>query len=268
MQQREWVWKWRQRVAYRLLARTERAAWDAGAEAAPVRLDYPERDIWLRVTSAMERKWRARSCAKEPWTVRWIEEQIGSGEVLYDIGANVGAFSLIAAVARGATVVAFEPGYATFARLCENIQLNDCGRAIVPVPLPLSDTAGVLGFEYRSLEPGQSRHSMGTAFDPGTPSTGAYVQPMCATTLDRALVDFGLPAPHHLKVDVDGSELRVLKGASAVLRGHTLRTILIESDAAAWDGVSAELTAAGFRLHARHERPKKREAPIYAVWSR
>lgn len=258
------IWKWRQRVAYRLLSRTERASWDdPDRETAPVRLDYPHHDIWLRATSETERKWRARACAKEPWTVRWLEEHVGRGDVLYDIGANVGAFSLIAAVARGASVVAFEPGYATFARLCENIQLNGCSEAIVPVPLPLSDAAGLTAFTYRSLEPGQSRHVLGE-----TPAGTPYKQPMCAITLDRAAAQFTLPAPHHLKVDVDGAELRVLAGAAAVLRGPQLRTILIESDAAAWDALARELGDAGFTLDVRHERPEKAGAPLYAIWSR
>src|ERR1051325_11538121 len=101
------VWKWRQRVAYRLLSRSERASWDdARGEVPPVRLDFPDHDIWLRATFAAERRWRAHACAKEPWTVRWLREKIGPGKVLYDIGANVGVFSLVAAVARGASVVA------------------------------------------------------------------------------------------------------------------------------------------------------------------
>jgi FkbM family methyltransferase len=258
------IWKWRQRAAYRLLSRTERASWDGGSgEVAPVRLDYPHHDIWLRATSETERKWRARACAKEPWTVRWLEEQVGHGDVFYDIGANVGAFSLIAAIARSASVVAFEPGYATFARLCENIQLNGCSETIVPVPLPLSDAAALTAFTYRSLEPGQSRHVLGDSPE-GTP----YKQPMCAITLDAALAQFSLPLPNHLKIDVDGAELRVLAGASAVLRGSQLRTILIESEAAAWDALASELGNAGFALDVRHERPEKAGAPLYAVWSR
>jgi len=258
------IWKWRQRVAYRLLSRTERASWDGGSgEVAPVRLDYPHHDIWLRATSATERKWRVHACAKEPWTVRWLEERVGRGDVLYDIGANVGAFSLIAATARSASVVAFEPGYATFARLCENIQLNGCSETIVPVPLPLSDAAGLTAFTYRSLEPGQSRHVLGDALD-GTP----YKQPMCAITLDDAVAHFRLPLPNHLKIDVDGAERRVLAGAAAVLRGAQLRTILIESEAAAWDALALELGGAGFVLDVRHERPDKAGAPLYAVWSR
>jgi hypothetical protein len=91
---------------------------------------------------------------------------------------------------------------------------------------------------------------------------------MCATTLDRAVADFKLPMPQHLKIDVDGSELRVLKGGAAVLRGPQLRTILIESDPPAWDALAAELGAAGFTLQARHERPQKPGAPLYALWAR
>jgi hypothetical protein len=53
-----------------------------------------------------------------------------------------------------------------------------------------------------------------------------------------------------------------------VLRGEQLRSILIETDAEAWDGLAAELTGAGFRLHARHERPGKEDAPSYALWVR
>ena len=55
----------------------------------------------------MERQWRAASCAKEPWTVNWLRDAVGPGDVLYDIGANVGAFSLVAAKHCGAHVVAF-----------------------------------------------------------------------------------------------------------------------------------------------------------------
>lgn len=274
MMDRRRLWAWRRRIAYRLLAQRNGNRHDgarAGAveESPPVRLDFPGVDIWLRATSAPERKWRARSCAKEPFTVQWIQDAVGKDEVLYDIGANVGTFSLIAAMSRRASVVAFEPGYANFARLCENIQLNDCGGHIIPVPLPLSDRPGLLSFNYRSLEPGQSRHVLGdTSFVPGPRSTSPYVQPVCATTLDRAVADFGLQPPHHLKIDVDGSELRVLKGAAAVLRGSQLRTILIESDAHQWDGLSTEFTAAGFALKEKHERPGKAGAPSYALWTR
>jgi hypothetical protein len=91
---------------------------------------------------------------------------------------------------------------------------------------------------------------------------------VCAITLDHAVAGYKLLVPHHLKIDVDGVELRVLKGAAAVLRGPRLRTVLIESDAAAWEALASELGSAGFTLQSRHERPGKRAAPLYAVWTR
>ena len=60
-------------------------------------LDYPPVQIRLITTSDTERKWRTRSCSKEPWTIEWLEKYIGPGTVFYDIGANVGPFTLIAA---------------------------------------------------------------------------------------------------------------------------------------------------------------------------
>ena len=99
-----------------------------GPAASIVSVDYSRHDVRLLVTSDMERRWRARAVKKEPWTVAWLEESMSGGGVLYDVGANVGAFSLIGAKVCGSrgTVVAFEPGFASYAHLCSNIVLNGC----------------------------------------------------------------------------------------------------------------------------------------------
>lgn len=239
-------------------------------ETEVVRLDFPDCDIWIRASSPAEKNWRARSCAKEPWTVEWLRHALRPGHVLYDIGANVGTFALVAAKHFHARVVAFEPGYANFARLCDNIQLNGCQHAIVPVPLPLADNSGLFGFKYRDVEPGQSRHKM----KPDTwrfrgPAAGAarYEQPVLAMTLDAVIGTFDLPRPNHLKIDVDGMEERVLAGARSTLRSETLQTILIEVDEVKWTGVSGLLESAGFVLDKRIER-EKHGAPTYGLFVR
>ena len=240
------------------------------ASAAPetIRVDFPDAEIRLYAGTAIERQ-RAAVCAKEPWTVEWLEDAVAAGEVLYDIGANVGVFSLIAARQCGATVVAFEPGYATFARLCENIQLNGCEAAIVPVPLPLAERTGLVKLRYRHLEAGQSRHSISRGnWHRGDTAAGHYVQPICAVTLDMMVASFHLPAPHHMKIDVDGAELRVLQGAAVTLQSATLRTVLIEVDAGLWDAVHELLTAAGLELRWRKDRDQERTKPLYARFDR
>ena len=234
------------------------------------RLDFPHTEIWLHVTSDMERKYRARSCAKEPFTVQWIERHIRRSDVVYDIGANVGTFSLIAAKHKGATVVAFEPGYANFARLCENIQLNACEAAIVPLSFPLADASRLVTFRYRTVEPGQSRHTLREEWQFGRAEKHAhYEQPVCTIRLDEAIAQFRLPAPQHLKIDVDGSEGRVLAGAHETLRSKTLRTVLIEVDRTEWESVECTLLAAGLVLAEKYTRDeKKAKAPWYGLFMR
>ena len=135
----------------------EKLATLVDGDASVVPLDYAAHPIRLLATSPMERKWRARSCKKEPWTVAWIEESMRGGGVLYDVGANVGTFSLVAAkvCGRRGTVVAFEPGFASYAHLCGNIVLNRCEAIIIPVPLALAGSCGLGSFRYLSLDPGQ-----------------------------------------------------------------------------------------------------------------
>lgn len=238
--------------------------------AATERLDYPHADIRLHVTSDMERKYRIKSCAKEPWTVQWLDTDVQPGQVLYDIGANVGTFTLVAAVGRQATVVAFEPGFANFARLCENIHLNHAGHAVLPVPLPLVERSGIVGFHYRSTEPGQSRHKVSTkGWRTTRTASGRYEQPMLGVSLDEARRLFDLPAPDHIKLDVDGAELGVVGGASETLRAASLRTVLAEVDAALRADVDRLLAVAGLRVDTNIARELANAgAPGYVLYRR
>ena len=261
--------------------RLERLQGDRGAAAGAlaaaglptVRLDYQPHDVHLLASSDMEREWRARSCAKEPWTVAWIEASLGGGAVLYDIGANVGAFALIAAKVCGeaGTVVAFEPGYASFAHLCDNIVLNRCQDVVIPLPLALGGTTGIGTFAYKSLEAGQSRHVFKEhAWTRGTASaSNHYHQPGLSMALDAVIETFGLPRPNHIKLDVDGGELNVLRGASTTLASPELRSILIEIDDSLTDDVTAVLRTSGFVLEQHHRRKSGEEHHVwYGVFRR
>jgi len=234
-------------------------------------VDYGRHRIVINATTDAERRWRARACAKEPWTVEWIETSVNQGDVFYDIGANVGVFSLIAAMkcTKKLQVVAVEPGYASFAHLCDNVVLNHCEGVITPIPLPLSDQTGLAQFKYRSREAGQSRHALLEKTKIGSgDGQSRYQQPVLAMRLDDMVSTFNLPKPTHLKIDVDGAELRVLHGATEVLRHDGLRTILIEVETAIEDSVVAVLRDAGFSLVSRYEHGKNPKAPWYGLFAR
>jgi FkbM family methyltransferase len=234
----------------------------------PMRLDYSPQDIWLNVTSDEERRYRVRNPDKEPWTIEWLRTYIRRDEVLYDVGANVGVFSLIAALHLHARVFAFEPGFANYARLCENIHLNGCAKTITPLPWLLADKTGVFPFEYRSLSPGQSRHVMlEGAASPEADAGLVYVQPMTGVSLDAAIDLFSFPAPNHIKLDVDGAEALVLEGAARTLARPELRSVLVEANADTGQDVTSRLVHAGLQLAKTHTRDKA-GAPWYGVFER
>ena len=220
------------------------------AATPPRRLEYEHADIYMRVHTKGE-EFRLRACHKEPFTVDWIHRRIAPGEVLYDIGANIGAYSLVAAMkpGGGARVFAFEASYASIASLCANIALNKLDAQITPMPVALSGTTAMNVFSLRDLEPGAARHVLG--YDPPEDGPTLYQQPVMMYRLDDLIERFGLPQPNHIKLDVDGGELEVLDGASRAIASPELRTMLVEVSTALSTAVGDVLEGHGLRLESK-----------------
>jgi FkbM family methyltransferase len=197
-------------------------------------LDYPGNPISILVTSPKENLTRSRSVMSEPWTVRWLEQVLAPGDVLYDVGANVGAYSLVAAVShdREVRVFAFEPSFVTYAALCRNILENDCDKCITPMPVALTEHRGNTVFKYRSLVSGAVEHAVGNRnlFTKGFKERKpVYQQRILGIPLDSLIQDFQLDPPDHIKLDVDGAELQVLRGAVATLATGAVKTVLVDA---------------------------------------
>lgn len=223
-------------------------------------LDYPGARLRILADTDAIVGLRLRPVAKEPWTVEWIERNVRPGDVLYDIGANVGAYSLIAARVAGgeATVVAVEPAYASYASLCGNVVLNGLGDAILPMPLVLGEATRLGSLTYRDVSAGAAVHEL----DSGRP--GAYRQPVLVYALDDLLERFELPAPTLVKLDVDGAEATVLAGARRTLARPELRSLVVEIETDVSDAVLAETEAAGFSLVRRVD--DRYGEPLPGVW--
>jgi FkbM family methyltransferase len=239
---------------------------DAGAlveQLAPVsELDYVPHHIELFVSSPEIRR-RLGSVEKEPFTVSWIEQSIRPGDVFYDIGANVGPYSLIAAKAtgNGARIFAFEPAPSSFRDLSRNILLNGCEESVVPVPLALWSHTGLIAMTFRSLSAGAAKHRLGSNLRPRKPLTEAVV----GIRLDDVVERLDLPMPNHAKIDVDGYELEVLQGAERTLARAEWRSIIIELDQEETDrnrAIKTLLASAGFDSGHRHEHPQTRRRPV------
>jgi len=221
------------------------------------KMDYEKSVIVLDVSSSMEQNVRLNSCHKEPETVHWIESFFKSGEVFFDVGANVGAYSLVAAKCfKGALkVYSFEPSFLNFGQLCHNIYLNGCGETIVPFNVAFSSKTAVDWFNYRSLTVGGAMHALGEPKDDfDQVFTPVFKQPMLGFTMDDFIVHFSLPVPHHIKIDVDGIEYQILQGAVKTLNDSRVQSILLELV----DGetqITGFLQDKGFVLHERYPQP-------------
>ena len=172
--------------------------------------------------------WRAKTLfTKEPETIRWLDT-LGPRDVLYDVGANVGMYTIYAA-ALGAQVQAFEPEALNFAALAKNVVLNDLGHIATIWPIALSEGFGYAQMYLSEFSTGGSCHSYGkeVGFDL-KPRPAKYRQGVHAAQLDDLVYKRGLPMPTHIKIDVDGFEHFVLAGGRAVLGDPRVRGVCVE----------------------------------------
>lgn len=190
--------------------------------------------------------------AKEPETLAWIDEYGGSG-VFFDVGANVGLYSIYYALSHSGDVYAFEPSFFNVELLSKNIALNHLEDRIVIVSNPLTDDNRVADFSVSSQVRGGALNSFGEVFGhDGEHHNSVLRYRTLGVNLDFLLTTGVLPAfPSMIKIDVDGIEHLVLAGAQQTLSNPTLRTLLIEVNDAfeiQAKGVAAALAGAGFEM--------------------
>lgn len=199
--------------------------------------------------------WRARTLfTKEPETLEWIRG-FSAGDVFFDIGANVGTYSIYAANHCG-QVYAFEPESANYAVLNRNIRLNDVAGRVRAFPLAISESRRLDSLRLQSTKAGAALHVFGHNLDFKSDSfTPAFEQGAIALSLDELVFDLGLTVPTHLKIDVDGLEAAVLAGAPRVLAHPTLRSVLVEiNESQAADLALVDLLVSfGFRVARKGE---------------
>ncbi len=140
----------------------------------------------------------------EPEQTQAFQRIIRPGDVVYDIGAHYGYYTLLSSALAGPNgrVVAFEPSPPNLEYLQKHIRINRCDNVSV-VELALSDHEGTARFENRA--------GSGTAHL--SPDGAIEVK---ITTLDS--IAASLPAPRVLKIDCEGAEVEVLEGGEKTIR--------------------------------------------------
>ena len=236
------------------------------------KMDYSHHDIFLHINSELEYIIRLHSSKKEPEMIEWIETFFHEGDVFFDVGANVGAYALVASKYFNGKVMtyAFEPSFVTFPELCANIQTNQCLDSIVPLQMALSDVTRIEMFNYENLIPGGALHSLGQPIDyKGDEFKPVLKQAVLSYRIDDLVKYLHLPIPTHIKIDVDGIELKILQGAENTLKSDLVRSVILEVEESDKESLAIVrfLEDKGLKFHSKHrytyEGPFSRFSNVY-----
>lgn len=160
----------------------------------------------------------------EPDTLSWIDEMT-DGSTLWDIGANVGGYSIYAAISKQMNVYAFEPSPFNLEFLARNIWLNELEDKITVIPIALSEFVSKAPFVMKRIEWAGSGSSFGETEEDDSDS-GSFEYVTIGLPADQIRENLQIPFPEFIKLDVDGIEALILAGAKEVLT--KAKSVLVE----------------------------------------
>ena len=177
----------------------------------------------------------------EPEVLEAIRASLREGDVFWDIGGNLGTHSMtIKKLMPSVTVIAFEPNPLMYSLFESSAKLNDLDIKIHKFGLSDKESQADF-FVYTGLNYGKSG-----LHGPNETSKSKPIQVELRT--GDQLIQKGVPAPHVIKVDIEGHELFAFRGMTNLLSGDTLRTIILEDRPDADSPVKMLLGKNGFRL--------------------
>ncbi len=151
----------------------------------------------------------------EPPVQEALRRLLSPGDVFYDVGANVGFFTILGARLVGAEgrVIAFEPVPACARAVGHNIALNDFAHAEIR-----EEAVGAVGGRAQLLVVGEASWSH-------LASTGRHADvraeiDVAVVAIDELVASGAIPPPDVLKIDTEGAELQAIAGMRATIEHH------------------------------------------------
>lgn len=198
---------------------------------------------------------------QEPLTEYLMRKLTPVGGVVIDIGANIGLMSVVAGLRAGCggIIVAVEPARMNAQRLRENLRMNGIRGVVVDKCIWYEDDG--LNLEFPPL----TKNHWGAARVTDSGRTG--FQSTVATTLDGLVEELNLKRIDLIKIDVEGSEVAVIRGGGETLRRYRPPVIvevnIDSSKRLGFDSVELfqQLTGIGYRCWAIGERFCPSETP-------
>ena len=160
----------------------------------------------------------------------YIDEYVKNGDIFFDIGANVGVFSIYAAKRHSnISVYSFEPEISNLSALKDNVVFNNlCERAKI-YSVGISNFVGLSRLHLQDLAMGSAAHTESkeriTLTDEGYQVV--WSEGIFSVTLDYLCEELSV-VPDAIKIDTDGNEDKILEGGAATLSNTKLRSLIIE----------------------------------------
>lgn len=162
----------------------------------------------------------------ELWFIKHVLKRAGKNLVVFDVGANIGSYSNDILLNRVSIekIYAFEPHSATYTKLLK----NTIGKPVQAVNIGLSDQSGAATLYDRNNASGSSHASLSAAIFSEVHCVKAESTQIELTTIDDFCRTNQIECIDLLKIDVEGYEINVLRGAERMLKTGKVRLIQFE----------------------------------------
>ncbi len=213
--------------------------------------------------------------SKEPEILSWIDKH-GGDHSFWDIGSNIGLYSIYYGLTQSGRVVSFEPSVFNLKQLAKNISLNGLSEKIDLNPIPLSDSTGYAEFAVSSLEEGSAQNAFGVDYGFDGNDLNRQVNYSILGMSGDEIIKNGYveKVPKMIKLDVDGIEHLILEGMKEILLSENCYSVFVEvNDDFQEQSSQVEkiLTQSGFELsektHAElHDHSTKYSKTFNQIW--
>jgi FkbM family methyltransferase len=175
--------------------------------------------------------WLRKPLESESFPFAMLRRFVRPGDVVYDCGANLGLYDrFLVSTLKAGRVVAFEPSEENRRFLAANLDLGGIAERVTVLPLALADEDGVVEFQVDDVQTTSGTLSKVTG---GAPSEGRrnlrlapLTEKVLCRRLDTVVREEGLPAPDVIKIDVEGAEALLLRGAAGILSRRGPRLVI------------------------------------------
>lgn len=197
--------------------------------------------------------------SKEKDTIEWIEKYGNDNQIFFDIGSNMGVYTILYAKLFRSNVFSFEPSFRNLDLLVRNIQINKLNDRITVISNPVYNNSSVNTFSQSMNR--TAGMALGTF---GKKILSGFNFNTLGLSIDNLLNQKLISTPNIIKVDVDGNELNVIEGALDTIKDNSCKTLLIETRESTSKKLEKLISDCGFQK----DDSLKFKSPSNQIWTK